>query len=104
MPATLVGFENHSGRTFLGPKARPLGRTLRGHGNNGSDRTEGAVQGGIVGTYMHGSLLPKNPHLADHLIANALRRRTEGASVLSDLDDSDELSAHGWILQRAQRR
>jgi len=104
VPATLVGFENHSGRTFLGPKARPLGRTLRGHGNNGSDRTEGAVQGGIVGTYMHGSLLPKNPHLADHLIANALRRRTEGASVLSDLDDSDELSAHGWILQRAQRR
>ncbi|TMG31126.1 MAG: glutamine amidotransferase, partial [Chloroflexi bacterium] len=55
-----------------------------------------------IGTYMHGSLLPKNPHLADHLIAGALRRR--GGGALSHLDDSAELAAHGWILQRAQRR
>jgi lipid II isoglutaminyl synthase (glutamine-hydrolysing) len=101
-PSTLVGFENHSGRTFLGPKAKPLGRVLEGRGNNGSDRREGCVQGGVIGTYMHGSLLPKNPHLADHLIAAALRRR--GAGALSHLDDSAELAAHGWILQRAQRR
>ena len=101
-PSTLVGFENHSGRTFLGSGAKPLGRVIEGKGNNGSDRTEGCVQGGIIGTYMHGSLLPKNPHLADHVIAGALRRR--GGGALSHLDDSAELAAHGWILQRAQRR
>jgi CobQ-like glutamine amidotransferase family enzyme len=101
-PATLVGFENHSGRTFLGPKAKPLGKVIQGKGNNGSDKTEGCVQGGVIGTYLHGSLLPKNPHLADHLIGAALKRRGDGA--LSHLDDSRELAAHGWILQRAQRR
>ena len=101
-PRTLVGFENHSGRTFLGSGAKALGRIIQGKGNNGSDRTEGCVQGGIIGTYLHGSLLPKNPHLADHLIAAALKRRGDGA--LSSLDDSAELAAHGWILQRAQRR
>ena len=101
-PRTLVGFENHSGRTFLGPNARPLGRVLEGKGNNGSDRTEGCVQGGIIGTYLHGSLLPKNPHLADHLIGQAVRRR--GGASLSALDDGPELAAHDWILQRAQRR
>ena len=101
-PRTLVGFENHSGRTFLGANAKPLGKVVQGHGNNGSDKTEGCVQGGVIGTYLHGSLLPKNPHLADHLIGAALRRRGDGA--LSRLDDSQELAAHGWILQRAQRR
>ena len=101
-PSTLVGFENHSGRTFHGPNAKPLGRVLVGKGNNGSDKTEGAVHGGIIGTYLHGSLLPKNPHLADHVIGAALRRRGDG--TLSSLDDSEELAAHGWILQRAQRR
>jgi lipid II isoglutaminyl synthase (glutamine-hydrolysing) len=101
-PSTLVGFENHSGRTFLGDKATPLGKVLHGKGNNGSDGTEGAVQGNIIGTYMHGSLLPKNPHLADHIIGRAIRRR--GGASLSHLDDSAELAAHGWILQRAQRR
>jgi len=102
VPDTLVGFENHSGRTFLGPGAQRLGKVLMGKGNNGSDKTEGAVQGNIIGTYLHGSLLPKNPHLADHLIGKALKRRGDGA--LSHLDDSAELAAHGWILQRAQRR
>ncbi|OLC00341.1 MAG: glutamine amidotransferase [Chloroflexi bacterium] len=102
VPDTLVGFENHSGRTFLGPGAKPLGKVLMGKGNNGSDKTEGAVQGNIIGTYLHGSLLPKNPHLADYVIGKALKRRGDGA--LSHLDDSAELAAHGWILQRAQRR
>jgi CobQ-like glutamine amidotransferase family enzyme len=100
-PSTLVGFENHSGRTYLGPQAKPLGKILRGKGNNGSDRTEGCVQGGVIGTYLHGSLLPKNPHLADYLIQKALSRR--GGAELSHLDDSAELAAHGWILERTQR-
>jgi CobQ-like glutamine amidotransferase family enzyme len=100
-PSTLVGFENHSGRTFLGPGAAPLGRVRLGFGNNGSDGTEGYVQGGMLGTYLHGSLLPKNPHLADHLIRSALRRR--GVSELSPLDDSVELAAHARILERAPR-
>ena len=101
-PRTLVGFENHSGRTFLGPGATPLGKVIQGQGNNGSDRLEGCVQGNIIGTYLHGSLLPKNPQLADHLIGRALSRRDGGG--LSPLDDSAELAAHDWILQRAQRR
>ena len=101
-PNTLVGFENHSGRTFLGSNAIPLGRVLAGNGNNGSDKTEGAVQGNMIGTYLHGSLLPKNPQLADHIIGMALRRR--GDAALSPLDDSEELAAHDWILQRARRR
>jgi CobQ-like glutamine amidotransferase family enzyme len=100
-PNTLVGFENHSGRTFLGEKTKPLGKVLLGNGNNGSDGQEGCIQGGIIGSYLHGSLLPKNPHLADYLIRAALRRR--GVADLSPLDDSAELSAHERILQRAQR-
>jgi hypothetical protein len=100
-PSTLVGFENHSGRTFLGPKARPLGRVRLGFGNNGADGTEGCLQGGVLGTYLHGSLLPKNPHLADHLIRSALRRR--GVADLSPLDDSVEMAAHERILERAPR-
>ncbi len=99
-PKTLVGFENHSGRTLLGPKARPLGKTLLGHGNNGADHMEGCLQGAVLGTYMHGSLLPKNPHLADYLIRSALIKR--GVDELSPLDDSVELAAHERILQRAQ--
>ena len=99
-PPTLVGFENHSGRTFLGAKARPLGKVRMGFGNNGSDGTEGCVQGGVLGTYLHGSLLPKNPHLADYLIRSALSRR--GDVELSPLDDSVELAAHDRIVQRAQ--
>ena len=101
-PGTLVGFENHSGRTFLGPDAKPLGKVLSGKGNNGSDKTEGVSQNNVTGTYLHGSLLPKNPHLADYLISEALKRRGDGA--LSHLDDSAELAAHGWILQRARRQ
>jgi len=77
---TLVGFENHGGRTYLGT-AKPLGKVLKGHGNNSEDHTEGAVYRNTFGTYMHGSLLPKNPHFADYLITLALARtygRKEG--------------------------
>ena len=98
---TLVGFENHSGRTFLGPKAKSLGHVRMGFGNNGEDHTEGCLQGGVLGTYLHGSLLPKNPHLADHLIRGALRRR--GITDLAALDDSTEIAAHENILARARR-
>src|SRR5438093_7417834 len=101
-PSTLVGFENHSGRTFLGAGARPLGRLRLGSGNNGSDGTEGCVQGGVLGTYLHGSLLPKNPQLADYLIRRAMTRR--GVSELEPLDDSIELAAHERILQRGLPR
>jgi CobQ-like glutamine amidotransferase family enzyme len=99
-PSTLVGFENHSGRTFLGAAARALGRVRLGSGNNGADGTEGCLQGGVLGTYLHGSLLPKNPQLADYLIRRAMTRR--GVSELQPLDDSIELAAHERILQRAQ--
>src|SRR5204862_2903960 len=101
-PTTLGGVENHSGRTFLGAGARALGRVRIGSGNNGGDGTEGCVQGGVVGTYLHGSLLPKNPHLADYLIRRAHRRR--GMAELAALDDSIELAAHAKILERAQPR
>ncbi len=90
--ATLIGFENHSGRTYLGPSAKPLGRVIVGHGNNGEDRTEGAVQGKLVGCYVHGSCLPKNPWLADRLLGWGLERRN-GAVALRRLDDSEEFAA-----------
>ncbi len=97
-PATLVGFENHSGRTFLGEGVRPLGRVLRGSGNNGADGTEGAVSRNLFGTYLHGSLLPKNPHLADLIISRALDRR------LDPLDDTLELTAPRRIIDRELAR
>lgn len=93
----LVGFENHSGRTHLGPGCKPLGRVIRGHGNNGEDGTEGCVYRGAVGTYLHGSLLPKNPRLADWLILQALRRRHD-LEELPPLDDSLEEAAHRAAL------
>ncbi|MGH7752153.1 MAG: glutamine amidotransferase, partial [Gemmatimonadales bacterium] len=96
---TLVGFENHGGRTTLGPSARPLGVVERGWGNNGEDRTEGAVYRHAYGTYLHGPLLPKNPWLADHLIAAALRR-IHGEVMLAPLDDRLEREAHEAALRR----
>ena len=100
---TLVGFENHGGRTFLGSGAQPLGRVLSGHGNNSQDGTEGAVVHHAYGTYLHGSLLPKNPHFADHLLSLALRRRYAGAT-LAPLDDTLEWRAHQVILSRYSKR
>jgi CobQ-like glutamine amidotransferase family enzyme len=100
---TLIGFENHSGRTYLGPRARPLGRVLVGHGNNGEDGTEGAVQGRVIGCYLHGSLLPKNPWLADRLIAWALERR-HGPVPLAPLDDRAESAAHAQAMEVARAR
>jgi CobQ-like glutamine amidotransferase family enzyme len=101
-PPTLVGFENHSGRTFLAPGVKPLGRVRVGAGNNGGDGTEGVAEQTIFGTYLHGSLLPKNPQLADRILATALRRR--GITELEPLDDRLELEAHRRILDRELSR
>jgi CobQ-like glutamine amidotransferase family enzyme len=98
---TLVGFENHGGRTYLGPAAAPLGRVLAGHGNNGVDGQEGAVQGTLIGTYLHGALLPKNPWLADYLLRLSLARRGAGLK-LGALDDSLEDRAHQAAIRRAR--
>ena len=97
-PSTLIGFENHSGRTFLGPQLTPLGSIMAGSGNNGEDGTEGVAAGNIFGTYLHGSLLPKNPHLADHITTAALQRR--GVRSLPVLDDALELEAHRRVRDR----
>ncbi len=92
-PRTIAGFENHGGRTYLGPGATPLGRVLAGHGNNGQDGQEGVRQGNVVGTYLHGPLLPKNAWLADRLIALALGRRYGEPPRLEPLDDALEAAA-----------
>ncbi len=82
----LVGYENHSGLTELGPGVRPLGRTQSGRGNNGTDRTEGAVRDNVFGTYLHGPVLAKSPRFADELLRRALVRRGLDAE-LEPLDD-----------------
>lgn len=91
---TLAGFENHGGRTYLGADAQPLGRVLRGFGNNGKDGFEGVRRDNLIGTYLHGPLLPKNAWLADELIARALERRYGGRPELAPLDDALERAAH----------
>jgi lipid II isoglutaminyl synthase (glutamine-hydrolysing) len=92
----LAGFENHGGRTHLGPGAAPLGRVLKGFGNNGRDGHEGARDGSVIGTYLHGPLLPKNIWLADWLIATALR-----TGPLPALEDALEDAAHRSARQAA---
>lgn len=96
----LVGFENHGGRTRLGGQARPLGTVVAGWGNNGEDRTEGAVWRSVYGTYLHGPLLPKNPWLADLLITAALKRRY-GEMELRALPDEEESRAARAAALRA---
>ncbi len=96
---TLVGFENHGGRTRRGPGARPLARVRSGHGNNGSDKTEGARYKNAFGTYLHGSLLPKNPRFADKLIALALSRRYGEDVQLTPIDDRLEEQAHAAAMR-----
>jgi hypothetical protein len=87
-PRVIAGFENHGGRTYLGPRTQALGRVLKGHGNNGRDKHEGARSGNVIGTYLHGPLLPKNVWLADRLIELALGIELEA------LDDELEEAAH----------
>jgi CobQ-like glutamine amidotransferase family enzyme len=95
---TLVGFENHGGRTHLGQGSQPLARVRSGYGNNGHDRSEGARYRQAIGTYLHGALLPKNPHLADAIIRSALARRY-GPLELPFVDSTLELRAHEAALR-----
>ena len=104
LPATpsgevFAGFENHGGRTSLGPEQQPLGRVLRGHGNDGSSGYEGARSGNTIGTYLHGPLLPKNVWFADWLIAAALGI---AVSDLAPLEDEIEAWTHSSALQAAR--
>jgi CobQ-like glutamine amidotransferase family enzyme len=92
-PRTLAGFENHGGRTYLGAGAEPLGHVIEGFGNNGKDGLEGVRRRNLIGTYLHGPLLPKNVWLADHLIAAALERRYGTRPALEPLDDGLERAA-----------
>jgi lipid II isoglutaminyl synthase (glutamine-hydrolysing) len=97
----MAGFENHGGRTYLGQGEQPLGRVVSGFGNNGKDRVEGVRRGKLIGTYLHGPLLPKNAWLADVLIGWALERRTGVMPELEALDDEMEDAAHESAVRAA---
>jgi CobQ-like glutamine amidotransferase family enzyme len=101
---TLAGFENHAGRTYLDDGAEPLGRVVAGFGNNGDDGLEGSRVGNALGTYLHGPLLPRNPWLADWLIARALARRLGNPPDLEPLPDDFESSAQRVSAERARAR
>jgi lipid II isoglutaminyl synthase (glutamine-hydrolysing) len=103
-PRLVAGFENHGGRTYLGDSAEPLGRVLSGHGNNGRDGREGVRRLNVLGTYLHGPLLPKNSWLADRLIQLALARRAGAEPELEALDDGLEAAAHESARLAARQR
>ena len=94
-----MGFENHAGRTLLGPGCEPLARVISGHGNDGSSGYGAPARARVIGTYIHGPLLPKNPWLADWLLERALARRY-GRVELAPLDDGLELAAAGAAAAR----
>ncbi len=94
----VVGFENHSGRTYLGPEVKPLGTVIKGYGNNGEDSYEGAVYKNTFCTYSHGSLLPKNPAVSDHLITIALKEKYKDFVSLQPLNDELETLAHNSMI------
>lgn len=98
----LVGFENHSGNTFLGSNTQSLGKVKIGFGNNDQDKTAGAVYRHAFGCYLHGSLLPKNPHFADLLIKQALEKKY-GSVTLKPLNDQLEWQAHQFIIKRTKK-
>ena len=102
-PEVIAGFENHGGRTHLGAGEQPLGRVIKGHGNNGGDGYEGVRRANLIGTYLHGPLLPKNPGLADRLTRLALARRTGSEPELEPLDDTLETRAHASARAAAMR-
>jgi len=101
----VAGFENHAGRTLLDPGAEPLGRVVSGFGNDGASGFEGCRLARAIGTYLHGPLLPRNPRLADWILAQALAHRTGGAPPeLAPLDDGLEVEAQGVSAGRARSR
>jgi len=97
---TIVGFENHGGRTYLGEGVKPFAKVLYGNGNNGEDKGEGALYKNCIATYSHGPFLPKNPHIADFLIAKALEVKYKKSIPLAPLDDTLEWQAHDYIVKR----
>ena len=99
----LAGFENHGGRTYLGDSATPLGRVVHGFGNNGKDGLEGVARDNLIGTYLHGPLLPKNAWLADELISRAIEHREGERPELAPLPDELEDLAHEGALAAAER-
>jgi lipid II isoglutaminyl synthase (glutamine-hydrolysing) len=103
-PRTVAGFENHAGRTILDEGAQPLGRVVAGFGNDGESGYEGCRLGRAIGTYLHGPLLPRNPWLADWLLAQALAHRTGEEPVFTPLPDELEADAHAVAAARARSR
>ncbi|AWI03171.1 type 1 glutamine amidotransferase [Clostridium drakei] len=101
---TYVGFENHSGRTYIGKELKPLGKTIAGYGNNGEDGYEGCIYKNCYCTYFHGSLLSKNPELADRLIETALSNKSGEKIELDPLDNSLELKAKEFIVNRETKK
>ena len=99
----VVGFENHSGKTYLSSGVKPMGHVLEGYGNNGEDQTEGARYRNVFATYSHGCLLPKNPALCDHILKTALTRRY-GEAQLAPLDDALENAAHSYMENRLSKK
>lgn len=97
---TIVGFENHGGRTYLGKNIKPLAKVLKGFGNNGQDGTEGAIYKNSLGSYFHGPILPKNPALSDFLLRKALERKYKQTITLKPLDDALENQAHEAIVRK----
>lgn len=98
----IVGFENHAGKTYLGPEVRPLGTMLHGFGNNGEDGTEGACFNNVFASYLHGSLLPKNPALCDRILSRTLEYKY-GKVSLEPLSDDFEMKAHAYMLNRLSK-
>jgi lipid II isoglutaminyl synthase (glutamine-hydrolysing) len=101
---TLAGFENHAGRTILDEGAEPLGRVIAGFGNDGESGYEGCRSGRVLGTYLHGPLLPRNPWLADWLLAQAVAHKTGTAPTFEPLADTLERQAHAVSARRAESR
>jgi len=99
----VVGFENHSGQTFLGEDTAPLGRVISGSGNNGTDGTEGARWKNVFGTYSHGPILPKNPVFCDRVLETALCRKY-GDVTLDPISDMSENEAHDTMLKRISEK
>lgn len=97
---TLIGFENHGGRTYISKKYKPLGEVMSGFGNNGNDKTEGILYKNSIGSYLHGPILPKNPLLSDFLIIKALEIKYNKHIVLKPLDDSLSEKARKVIAKR----
>lgn len=100
IPKTLVGFENHSGLTYIQGDTKPLATVEVGAGNNNDDKTEGARYKNVFGTYLHGSFLPKNPHFADYLIRLALEKRYGEKIELAKLNDETEMKTHISLINK----